>query len=272
VGFATLTATLPFFVDRENKRETTQMKIPENWQPSTACLADRVILVTGAGAGIGAATARALAGHGATVILLDLNVRPLEQVYDDIEKAGHPQPAIYPMNLEGATEKDYVDLADTVEREFGRLDGILHNAAMLGALIPLAHFETELWYRVMQVNLNAPFLLTRSCLALLMKSDDASILFSSDTAGRHGRAYWGAYGVSKAGIENLMQILADELESNTPVRVNSIDPGPVATAMRSLAYPGENPGKLPKPEDVVLPYLYLMGPDSKGITGRQFEV
>ncbi len=246
------------------------MNTPDDWQPRPDCLAGRVVLVTGAGAGIGAAAARALAAHGATLVLLDLNVRQLESVYDDIEKAGHPQPAIYPMNLEGATEKDYLDLAETLEREFGRLDGLLHNAAMLGALIPLAHYETELWYRVLQVNLNAPFLLTRSCLGLLMKSDDASVLFCSDAVGRQGRAYWGAYGVSKAGIENLMQTLADELEANTSVRVNSFDPGPVATALRSLAYPGENPARLPQPEDVVRPILYLMGPDARGVTGRQF--
>ncbi|HHO67852.1 MAG TPA: YciK family oxidoreductase [Gammaproteobacteria bacterium] len=247
------------------------MKTPDDWQPRPDCLAGRVVLVTGAGAGIGAAAARTLAAHGATVVLLDLNVRSLEAVYDDIEKAGHPQPAIYPMNLEGATEKDYLDLAETLEREFGRLDGLLHNAAMLGALVPLAHLETELWYRVLQVNLNAPFLLTRSCLALLMKSDDASILFCSDAVGRRGRAYWGAYGVSKAGIENLMQTLADEMEANTSVRVNSFDPGPVATALRALAYPGENPASLPQPDEVVRPILYLLGPDAAGVTGQQFE-
>ena len=247
------------------------MKTPDDWQPRPDCLAGRVVLVTGAGAGIGAAAARTLAAHGATVVLLDLNVRSLEAVYDDIEKAGHPQPAIYPMNLEGATEKDYLDLAETLEREFGRLDGLLHNAAMLGALMPLAHMETELWYRVLQVNLNAPFLLTRSCLALLMKSDDASILFCSDAVGRRGRAYWGAYGVSKAGIENLMQTLADEMEANTSVRVNSFDPGPVATALRALAYPGENPASLPQPDEVVRPILYLLGPDAAGVTGQQFE-
>ena len=247
------------------------MKTPDDWQPRPDCLAGRVVLVTGAGAGIGAAAARTLAAHGATVVLLDLNVRSLEAVYDDIEKAGHPQPAIYPMNLEGATEKDYLDLAETLEREFGRLDGLLHNAAMLGALVPLAHMETELWYRVLQVNLNAPFLLTRSCLALLMKSDDASILFCSDAVGRRGRAYWGAYGVSKAGIENLMQTLADEMEANTSVRVNSFDPGPVATALRALAYPGENPASLPQPDEVVRPILYLLGPDAAGVTGQQFE-
>jgi len=248
------------------------MQIPDDWQPRKDLLKERIILVTGAGNGIGAAVAKSYAQYGATVILLDKVVRNLEQVYDIIESVSGVKPAIYPMNLEGASEKDYLDLAATIEKEFGRLDGLLHNAAMLGALIPIAHFESELWYKILQVNLNAPFLMTRSCLNLLQQSNDASVLFSSDGAGRQGKAYWGAYGISKAASENFMQVLADEMEANTSIRVNSLDPGPVATAFRSLAYPGENPERITRPEDVVAPYLYLMGPDSKGVSGKQFEL
>jgi NAD(P)-dependent dehydrogenase (short-subunit alcohol dehydrogenase family) len=247
------------------------MHIPDDWSPADTSLQDRIILITGAANGIGAALAQACAEQGATVVLLDKVVRSLEQVYDRIEAAGAPQPAIYPMDLEGAAEKEYFDLAATLEKEFGRLDGLVHNAAMLGALVPMAHFEADLWYRILQINLNAPFMLTRACLAPLMQSPDASIVFSADSVGRKGKAYWGAYGVSKAGAENLMQILADELETNTPVRVNSVDPGPVATAMRNLAYPGENPERLAKPEDVLRPYFYLLGADSRGISGQQFD-
>ncbi len=248
------------------------MQIPDNWQAPADYLQQRIILITGAGSGIGAAAAVACARHGATVILLDKMVRNLEQVYDTIETSGGPQAAIYPMNLEGAAEKDYLDLAATLETEFGRLDGLLHNAALLGALMPIANFESELWYKVLQVNLNAPFLLTRACLPLLTKSADASVLFNSDRAGRAGKAYWGAYAASKAATENFMQVLADELESNTAVRVNSIDPGPVATPLRALAYPGEDPASLATPQDVIVPFLYLLGPDSKGISGQQFRV
>lgn len=248
------------------------MRIPDNWQPQDGLLDKRIILITGAATGIGAAAARRCAAAGATVILLDKMVRGLEQIYDEIESAGSPQPAIYPMNLEGASEKDYTELAATIEREFGRLDGLLHNAAMLGALVPMAHFESELWYKIMQINLNAPFLITRACLELLMKSDDASVVFNSDAVGRHGKAYWGAYGVSKAGLENLMQILADEMEANTSVRFNSYDPGPVATALRAIAYPGEAPGKVPEPDEVVDPLLYLLSGDSRKITGQQFSL
>jgi NAD(P)-dependent dehydrogenase (short-subunit alcohol dehydrogenase family) len=248
------------------------MQIPDDWQPRKDLLKERIILVTGAGNGIGAAVAKSYAQYGATVILLDKVIRNLEQVYDTIESVSGVKPAIYPMNLEGASEKDYLDLAATIEKEFGQLDGLLHNAAMLGALIPIAHFESELWYKILQVNLNAPFLMTRSCLKLLQQSNDASVLFSSDNAGRQGKAYWGAYGISKAASENFMQVLADEMEANTSIRVNSFDPGPVATAFRSLAYPGENPERITRPEDVVAPYLYLMGPDSKGVSGKQFEL
>jgi NAD(P)-dependent dehydrogenase (short-subunit alcohol dehydrogenase family) len=200
--------------------------LPAGWQPAPDLLRDRIILLTGAANGIGRALADALAAHGATLVLLDRDVHGLEAAYDAIVAAGHPEPALYPMDLSGAGPDDYDALATTLEREFGRLDGLVHNAAELGALIPLSHFETELGYRTLQTDLNAPCLLTLACLDLLNASRDASVVFTSDAVGRHGKAYWGAYGVAKAGLECFMQILADELETNTPIRANSIDPGP----------------------------------------------
>jgi len=240
------------------------------WQPADRLLENRIILVTGAAEGIGRALATACASHGATVILLDRNVQGLETLYDEITAAGHPEPAIYPMDLKGAAPADYRSLAEVLEKEFGRLDGLVHNAAYLGTLIPLAHCDDELWLDVMQINLNAPFLLTRSCLGLLQMSAAGAVLFLSDSVGRHGKAYWGAYGIAKAGIENMAQTLADELESNTTIRVNTYDPGPVRTALRLIAYPAENREALATPEAVIKPCLYLLGPDSKGITGQQF--
>jgi NAD(P)-dependent dehydrogenase (short-subunit alcohol dehydrogenase family) len=252
---------------------TTTARLPDDWKPAAEVLADRIILITGAADGIGRALACACAEHRATVVLLDRNVRGLEQAYDEIVAAGHPEPALYPLDLLGAKPDDYTALAATIEREFGRLHGLVHNAALLGALIPLIHFEDELWYQVMQTNLHAPYLLTRACLDLMTRSgDDASIVFTSDTAGRHGKAYWGAYGVAKAGLENLMQILADELESNTPVRANSVDPGAVRTALRLLAYPAEDRSRLKAPEEVLKPFLYLLSTDSRGVSGQQFTV
>jgi NAD(P)-dependent dehydrogenase (short-subunit alcohol dehydrogenase family) len=240
-----------------------------NYKPAADLLKDRVILVTGAGDGIGAAAAKSFAAHGATVILLGRSVRKLEQVYDAIEQSGAPQPAIYPLNLEKALPENYLELATNVEKEFGRLDGLLHNAALLGTLTPLEQYDIKQWAQLMQVNLHAPYLLTRAVLPLLKNSKDASVLFTSSGVGRKGRAYWGAYGITKAACENMMEIWADELETNTPIRVNSIDPGAVRTAMRAKAYPGEDPNTLPRPEEILRVYLYLMGPDSRGTTGQR---
>lgn len=231
-------------------------------------LANRVILVTGAGDGLGRAAALAYARHGAHVILLGRTQKKLEAVYDEIEQQGGPLPAIMPLDLGKAGMDAYQQVADAVAKEFGRLDGLLHSAAFLGTLAPFAVSDLELWPQVMQINLNAAVLLTRACLPLLEQAPDASIVFSSDSVGRKGRAYWNAYGVSKFALEGFMQILAAELEGNTRIRVNSLDPGAVLTFLRTRAYPGEQHNLLPLPEQVMPVYLYLMGRDSVGITGQ----
>jgi len=240
----------------------------KDYQAPADLLAGRVILVTGAGDGIGRSAAKSFAAHGATVILLGRTVHKLEAVYDEIEQAGGPQPAIYPMNLEGASNEDYQQLAETIEQQLGRLDGVLHNAAFLGSLTPLELYDLELWSRVMQVNLHAAYLLTRACLPLLKKSPDASVVFTTADVGRKGVAYWGAYAISNAALENLMQIFADEMETNTHIRFNSLDPGAVRTRMRNMAFPGEDPESLTLPDQIVPTYLYLMGPDSQSVNGQ----
>ena len=238
------------------------------YQPAADLLNDRIILVTGAGDGLGRAAARGLARYGATVILLGRTTRKLERVYDEIEQAGGPKPAIYPMNLEGATPKDYLDLAQVLEQEFGRLDGLVHNAALFEGLTPISHYSIELWYRTLQVDLNAPFLLTQALLELLKRSADASVVFTADPVSDTGQAYWGAYAVAKGGAQTLMKLLAEELETNTAVRVNSLDPGRVRTAISLRAYPGRDPAHWPEPETVLGGYLYLLGPNSQGVTGQ----
>ncbi len=242
-----------------------------NYQPQADFLKDRVILVTGAAGAIGSAAARAFAAHGATVALMDNRQVKMEKIYDAIINAGQPKPAICPLDMEKASPNHYVEVADMLRNEFGRLDGILHAAGMLGTLTPLDHYDLSLWSRVMQVNLNAAYLVTRSCLGLLRESDDASVIFNSAREGRHGKAYWGAYSVSHAAIENIMEIFADELEGCTNIRVNSIDSGPVQGRMRTLAFPGEDPLSIPAAEAIMTNYLYLMGPDSKGITGQRYN-
>lgn len=240
----------------------------KDYRPPPDLLAGRVIVVTGAAAGIGKAAALAFARHDATVVLLDRRAKDLEAVYDDIERGGGRQPAMIALDLASATVEHYDGLHQQIEREFGRLDGLLHNAAELGVLAPIELYDLSLWNRVLSVNLQAPLLLTRACLPLLKKSKDASIVFTSADVGRKGRAYWGAYGVSCFAIEGLMQILADELEANTNIRVNSLDPGPVRTALRARAYPGEDASALREPAAIMAIYLYLMGPDSQGVTGQ----
>jgi NAD(P)-dependent dehydrogenase (short-subunit alcohol dehydrogenase family) len=249
----------------------TQHTIPD-YTPRPGMLEGRVILVTGAGDGIGKAVALACARHGAELILLGKTIPKLEATYDAIKQRGGHDPAIYPMNLAGAAREDYDALAARLDETFGRLDGLVHNAAILGALAPIALSDPATWHQVMQVNLHAPYLLTRACLPLLNKANDASIIFVSDRVGRAGRAYWGAYGVAKAGLENLMQIVADETSDTGRVRANSLDTGFVRTQFFTRAYPGRDPNELPLPEDVTKAFLYLLGPDSHGITGQQYRL
>lgn len=247
------------------------MKVPENYQPAPSLLKDKIIVVTGAGDGIGRVAAKTFAEYRATVVLLGRTMAKLERVYDEIEEAGGPQPAIYPINLEGATEKDYIDLSDALHKEFGKVDGLLHNASELGERTPLANYAPDTWQRVMQVNVNAPFLLTQALLPLMEKAEHASIVFTSSGVAQRGRAFWGAYAASKAAQDNLMQTLADELGGALNIRANSINPGATRTRMRAAAYPAEDPNALPAPEDHMPLYLYLIGEDSVGVNGEIFS-
>lgn len=243
----------------------------ESYAPDKELLKDKVILVTGAGAGIGRAAAETYASYGATLILLGKTTGKLETVYDAIEAAGGPTPAIYPMNMEGAAPKDYQDMAAVINKEFGRLDGLLNNAGILGNLSPIENQDIETWYKVQQVNVNATFMLTQACLPLLKKAPHGSIIFTSSGVGRQGRAYWGSYAVSKFATEGMMQVLADELESNTNVRSNCINPGATRTAMRASAYPAEDSSLLKTPEQLMPTYLYLMGDDSLSVNGQSLD-
>lgn len=241
------------------------------YQPAENLLAGRIILVTGAGDGIGRAIAITAARLGATIILLGRTTRKLEQVYDEIKGYGAPEPALYPMNLEGATMKDFEDLADIIHKEFGRLDGLVHNAALGGLCSSIDEYDPQTWLRVMHVNTNASFGLSHVLLPLLKQSDDASVVFSSESVGRSPRAYRGAFAVSKAAQEALMTVMADELHT-VSVRANSVDVGPVCTKLRQLHFPGEVTSKLAQPMDkaVTNPFMYLLGPDSSASNGVAF--
>ena len=239
-------------------------------------LAGRVIAITGANRGIGKAVAIACAEAGAQVVLIGRNVGALEQVHAQIVQRCAaspltlPEPLIAPLDLEKAIARDYDTLANALHERFGRLDGLVNNAALLGTLAPIEHADVPTWCRVLHVNLTATFALTQVLLPALRLSADASVLFTSSGVGRLGKAYWGAYAVSKFGIEGLTQVLASELET-TNIRVNALNPGGTRTDMRRQAYPSEDLQKLPEPAAVMGPYLALLGPSGRGITGRSFN-
>lgn len=203
---------------------------------------NQVILITGATGGIGYILSKGFATLGATIILLGRNVKALEALYDEIEKSGCPKPAIVPFDLATTSADDYKTLYETIEKEFGRLDGLIHTAAELGSLTPIEHYPADQWMRVLEVNLNSAFLLTQATLPLLKKSKAATVVFTScNEAAKEGRskAYWGAYSVSKSAIEGFSQILVEECETYTNIRVHTVHPGKVRTKLRQSAYPAE---------------------------------
>lgn len=241
------------------------------YQARPDLLDGKTILVTGAGSGLGRAAALAYARHGATVILFGRNEARLNAVYDDIEAQGLPQPAVMVLDLLKANDNSYQEVATTLVEEFGRLDGLVHCAGLLTPLLPLEYTPLESWDQVLRVNLTAPFALTRHCLPLLRQAPQASVIFTSSTAGRGVYPYWGPYTISKHGVEDLMQLLHVELSTTSRIRVNTLNPGKCATALRRVALPAEDPSTLPKPEDLMAAYLYLMGDDSVQENGKQFS-
>ena len=244
---------------------------PRTHVAADAELAGRIVAITGASDGIGRAVALACARVQATVILIGRNERKLEAVHAQIAAAGHPEASIAVLDLERALAGDYDRIAAALIGRYGRLDGLLHNAGVLGMLAPIEHYDVPTWCRVLHVNLTAAFALTQVLLPALKNSADASVVFTSSSVGRRGRAYWGAYAVSKFAIEGLSQVLAAELEGISHVRVNTLNPGPARTAMRRQAYPAEDLATLPPPEALTPAYIALLGPASRGVTGGAFD-
>lgn len=240
-----------------------------NFQPAQDYLKDRVILITGASRGIGKAVALECAKLGATILLVAKDLKRLEHTYDEIIAFNAPQPAILNIDLEAASTDDYQTIADSIDKEYGRLDGLLHNAGRVGGLTPLQNIDIPTWTKLITLHLHAPFLLSRACLPLLKNSQDPSILFTVDET---NKAYWGAYGVSKYGQVSLLKILADELDGDKKVRVNGVHPGIVRTDLRTHNYPGVNPHEFPAPETVTAPFVYFLGPDSEGITNEIYKI
>ncbi len=244
---------------------------PRNHAPAPAELAGRVIAITGASSGIGRAIALACAAHQGQLVLIGRNAARLEAVHTEIAASGAPEATIAVLDLEKALARDYDAVADAVLERYGRLDGLLHNAALLGTLTPIEHYDVPTWCRVLHVNVTAAFALTQVLLPALKKSADASVVFTASAVGRRGRAYWGAYAVSKFAIEGLSQVLAQELEGISHVRVNTLNPGRTRTTMRRQAYPAEDIDTLPLPAAHASAYIALLGPASAGVTGQAFD-
>jgi NAD(P)-dependent dehydrogenase (short-subunit alcohol dehydrogenase family) len=244
--------------------------LPGSWLAAPDELQGRVIAVTGASDGIGQAVALAAAAHGAQLVLVGRTVKKLEAVHARITALKQCEASIAPLDLEKALARDYDQLLDALMARYGRLDGLVHVAGILGSLAPLEQYDIPTWCRVLHVNLTAAFTLTQVLMPALRASSDASIVFTGSAEGREPRAYWGAYAVSKSAIEALARVLADEVEHHGNVRVNVLNPGPARTRLRRQAFPAEDLSTLRTPDQVVQPYLWLLGRASRGMNGRSY--
>ena len=244
---------------------------PREYTYSPDLLNDRIILITGASDGIGRALAIRAAELGGQIILHGRNVKKLEKVYDEIDSIkSAPRPSIAVVDLASANSNAYESLATNLEQEYGRLDGLVHNAGTLGGRFSIEQYDAVQWQQVMHINVTAAFAMTQVLLPMMKQADDPSVIFTSSGVGRTGRAYWGAYAVSKFATEGLSQVLADE-HRNGKLRANCINPGATRTNMRLEAYPAEDRDALKRPEEILATYLYLLGPDSQGVTGQSFD-
>ena len=245
--------------------EVYKKKFPSN------LLEGKVIVISGAGSGIGRQIAKSFSEYGAELILLSKSIDKLEILYDEINQNEVNNVTIHPLDFETADEEDYEEIFNAIKNEYPKIDGLLNNAGILGEKKPLEQFNYGSWKKVLKVNLDASFLLTKNLMPLLKKSNNGSIIFTSSGVGRKGRAYWGAYSISKFATEAMMQILSEELENTSSIRVNCVNPGAVRTRMREAAYPAENPESNPLPIEIIKPYLYLISDMSLEVNGQSID-
>jgi NAD(P)-dependent dehydrogenase (short-subunit alcohol dehydrogenase family) len=246
-------------------------RLPVDWQPEAGSLAGRVVLVTGAYGGLGSAVARAASLAGATVVITGKRKRQLEKLYDAMREEGLAEPVIHPLDMEVATPREYAALADGLQRDLGRLDGIVHCAASFAGLTPISMQRPDDWLRAMHVNVNAPFALTQACMPLLTEASDSAVVFVLDNPDLLQRAHWGGYGVSKAALERLVAILHEETDE-TPLRVHALLPAPMRTALRRLAYFGDDIMQQPTPDATAAAAVYLLGPQALAARGAVLDL
>ncbi|MFA6231319.1 MAG: SDR family NAD(P)-dependent oxidoreductase [Rhodanobacter sp.] len=246
-------------------------RLPAGWSPAADTLVDRVVLVTGGYGGLGGAVARAASRAGATVVITGKRKRQLEKLYDAMREEGLSEPVIHPLDMEVATPSDYEALADGLERDFGRLDGIVHAAASFTGLTPISMLKPDDWLRALHVNVSAPFALTQACLPLLTQASDSSVVFVLDNPDLLQRAHWGGYGVSKAALERFVAILHDENDGG-PLRVHAMLPAPMRTALRRLAYFGEDIMQRPPPDAAAVAAVYLLSTQALAARGGVLDL
>lgn len=247
------------------------VRLPDGWQPTPDTLTDRVILVTGAYGGLGGFVARAASQAGATVVITGKRKRQLEQLYDAMLAEGLGEPVIHPLDMELATPRDYEALVDGLERDFGRLDGIVHAAVSFSGLTPISMHKPDAWLRAMHVNVSAPFALTQACLPLLTAASDSSVVFVLDDPALVQRAHWGGYGASKAALERFAAILHEETDIS-PLRVHAMLPAPMRTSLRRQAYFGEDIMQRETPERAAAAAVYLLSAQAASARGAVLDL
>ncbi len=249
-----------------------QIGLPENYEPQSDALRDRVILITGAGQGVGKTAAIHCARRGATVVLHGRNVQKLEAVYDQIEAAGLPQPAILPLDFSKATQADLTGLAQTIHSNLKRLDGILHGATHFSSTMPMDLHDLDMWMLHSRINMAVPAALTKACMPMLKKSPDASVVFLTESHAIAPKAYWGAFAATKSALATLIEVWQDEYELQPNIRFNLCLPGPVASPMRAQSHPGEVASQVAPIDTIGNGLVYLLGPDSREIRGKMMSL
>ena len=239
------------------------------YNPEKGLLSNKLVIITGATDGIGKALAISCAQYGAELLLIAKNEKKLNPITEELSKSSDTQHQAYAMDVSMAGEADYVKFAEYIAEQKKAIDALVLNAGYVEALQGIRNYPLETWLRTVTVNQHSPFMLVKCCIPLLEQSTDPSIVFSTHDC---NKAYWGAYGAAKSAQRSMMEILANELDGDKPIRVNGVDPSPVRTKLRLNNFPGINPDDFAAPEEVISPYLYFMGADSKGVTGTNYKL